>query len=801
MMIRGRVAIYLRDYWIILLAPLLLVLPLMARGQVLYWGTPSLQFVPWWSYALDCLRQGVLPLWNPLNGFGAPLIANYQLAFFYPPNWLLLLFGILAGQANQAVAIAWGFMLLSVLHLAWAGLGMALLLKRLGFGWLGQVVGGMAFGISGYVVARLGFFSMVWVYAWLPWVIYTTDPIAPVGREEPDNSGDRVRLMPGLVLCLSMQLLAGHAQLTWYTLLLAVVWVTVGSLHGGGLRRLVMGGLSLASAGLVAAGLAAVQLLPTFEYLTQSQRADAYAFEEALTFSFWPWRLITILSPDFFGSPAAGDFWGYASYWEDHIYMGVLPVLLALATFWLVLRGLRRSGRGREWRLLLLAWSGLLVTFVLAMGRYTPVFPFLYRYVPTFDMFQAPARYLVWSVFLFPVLAAVGIDHWRCPTGRGLYWFRLGTAGAFAVTLGAGLAWLFMQNIKVTFIRATALTGLWALGFGLLTLAIPLAEKYNRRGLWRWAVIAWTLADLLVAGWSLNPGVESGFYRGASPAAHQEISASDQRVFITAREERDLKFGRFLRFTDFRQQEDPYAQRQALLPNLNLLDRVASANNFDPLVPDRYARWMAEVETLNLNTQSGWLARMGIGWVEHVDGSQPTGVRFDPIEGASRWWWYPCARAAGGLEEAVSLLSGEIDAGASILGPVVVEGNLGSDGGQCPVGGEVSVRIRLESEKPDRLVLAVSTTSPGWLVLADTWYPGWRATVDSTPVTLYPANVLFRAVQLPAGKHRIIIEYRPIGFYFGALFSILVLLCAIIRWDKWGRDSNRKPSLAMKQPE
>ncbi len=799
MTIRERVANYLRQYWVILLTPVLLLLPLMARGQVLYWGTPSLQFVPWWSYAIDCLRQGVLPLWNPLNGFGAPLIANYQSAFFYPPNWLLLLLGVFVGQANQAAAIAWGFMLLSVLHLAWAGLGMALLLRRLGFGWLGQIIGGLAFGISGYVVARLGFYSMVWVYAWLPWVIYTADHIAPMGGEEPDGGGDRVRLMPGLIICLAMQLLAGHAQITWYTILLAAAWVAVGSLRIGGFRRLVTGGLSMASAGLMAAGLAAVQLLPTFEYLTQSQRADAYAFEEALTYSFWPWRLITILAPDFFGSPALGDFWGYASYWEDHIYMGVLPVLLALPTIWLVIRGIRRARRTREWGLLLLAWGGLLVTFVLAMGRYTPVFPFLYRYVPTLDMFQAPARYLVWSVFLLPVLAAAGIDHWRCPTGKGLYWFRLGTAGAFAVTLGAGLGWLLMQNIKLTFIRATALTGLWALGFGLLTLAIPLAEKQNRRGVWRWAVVAWALVDLLVTGWSLNPGVEASFYRGASLAAQQGMPASSQRVFVTAREERDLKFGRFLRFNDFRQQENQYAQRNALLPNLNLLDRMASANNFDPLVPDRYARWMVEVETLNLDTQSAWLARMGIGWVERIDGSQPAGVRFDAVEGASRWWWYPCARAAGGPEEALSLLSGEIDAGANIPGSVVIEGNLDSGGGQCPAGGEVSAGIRLESEKPDRLVLVINTTSPGWLVLADTWYPGWRAAIDSTPTTLYPANVLFRAVQVPAGEHRIILEYRPIGFYFGVLFSILVLLCVMLLWKKRGRASDRKPSLAKKQ--
>src|SRR5512138_3577951 len=99
----------LRDYFIILLAPLLLLGPILARGQVLFWGTPALQFVPWWVYAWECLRQGVLPLWNPLNGFGAPLLANYQLAFFYPPNWILLLLAALGGEQNSAALVAWGY--------------------------------------------------------------------------------------------------------------------------------------------------------------------------------------------------------------------------------------------------------------------------------------------------------------------------------------------------------------------------------------------------------------------------------------------------------------------------------------------------------------------------------------------------------------------------------------------------------------------------------------------------------------------------------------------------------------------
>jgi hypothetical protein len=76
--------------------------------------------------------------------------------------------------------------------------------------------------------------------------------------------------------------------------------------------------------------LAVAQLLPTAEYLLQSQRAGAVEYEFAMTYSFWPWRFLTLLAPGLFGSPASGDYWGYANYWEDAVYIGLLPFLLGL---------------------------------------------------------------------------------------------------------------------------------------------------------------------------------------------------------------------------------------------------------------------------------------------------------------------------------------------------------------------------------------------------------------------------------------------------------------------------------------
>jgi hypothetical protein len=113
----------------------------------------------------------MLPLWNPLVGNGAPLLANYQSAVLYPPNWLALLL-------PTDYAMSW----LAALHLAWAGAGMVLLAETLGFSRLGQAVAGLAFGLSQYLVARVGFLSINAAAAWLPWLVWAAETQLRLGE-------------------------------------------------------------------------------------------------------------------------------------------------------------------------------------------------------------------------------------------------------------------------------------------------------------------------------------------------------------------------------------------------------------------------------------------------------------------------------------------------------------------------------------------------------------------------------------------------------------------------------------------
>jgi hypothetical protein len=269
-------------YLPLLLAPFVLLGPALLPGRALFWGTPFLQFVPWRWTAWQMLREGHLPLWNPGVGMGAPLAANYQSALFYPPNWLQFLLAEIGGIGG----LAWGQALLVALHLSWAAVGAALLARQLGLNRLAQAVSGLAFGLSGYVVARSGFLSINAAVAWLPWVLLA------VLRLESQSRRSNFFVLAAV---LALQLLAGHAQTAWYTLLLAGLWAGFLGWQAGLGRGTARAWARLAMAVALAVLLSAVQLFPTLEYLLVSQRSGEVGFDTAMTYSFWPPPCLEVL--------------------------------------------------------------------------------------------------------------------------------------------------------------------------------------------------------------------------------------------------------------------------------------------------------------------------------------------------------------------------------------------------------------------------------------------------------------------------------------------------------------------------
>jgi hypothetical protein len=172
---------------------------------------------------------------------------------------------------------------------------------------------------------------------------------------------------------------------------------------------------------------------------------------------------------------------------------------------------------------------------------------------------------------------------------------------------------------------------------------------------------------------------------------------------------------------------------------------------------------------------------MDVGAVEQLDRSEDEGVRFDAINGGTRFAWYPCAEASSSLEDAwAKVLRNNPGNEDQITSPAVVilDSELPS-GTDCSGNGVAEISVIREN--PGEVILQVRAEKTGWLFQADTWYPGWTAQVDGNAAPIYPANVAFRAVPVPAGEHEIKIGYQPGSLSLGAGITLLSGL-GLIGW-------------------
>lgn len=744
------------------LAPVILFSEPILTGKAIFWGTPVLQFIPWQVTAFEQIKQGILPLWNPLNGMGAPLLANYQLALFYPPTWIMFLIYLLGGAAG----LAWGQTISVAFHLAWAGCGMVLLARKLGLGKNAQTISGLAFALCGFLVTRGSFFPMIWSVSWMPWVVYGTTNIVTlgnaVGKLDIRQKVDKIIL---LILILTMQLLSGHAQMTWYTLLFVAVWVFSLGLKKHNLKNgLIALGVFIGCVS-VAFLLSAIQLLPTFEYLMQSHRAAAVNYEAAMTYSFWPWRGLTLLSPIMFGSPVQGNYWGYGNYWEDALYIGVLPLFLALGTLGALFR---KKGKSPSLHrpLVMLCWITSIISTLLALGKNFFVFPFLFKYIPTFSMFQSPTRFMILAEFCLCLLAGIRINEMQPPVGKRLYWSRLGTMGAFAIALGAFLALVLIPNIKSTLIRGFAVFGFFALGSGLIILFQPKTDQ--KKGLWNSLLIGFVLVDLIVANWQVNPAIQAAFFK--TPEKDRSSSVPNSRTFLTNSDEYTIKYKWLFRFDSFEPLVDWNTLYSANLADTNLLSASATVNNFDPIVPARFANLMEHVSELEGSALTPWLQLMDVKTLVSVE--DPTSYRTTKIniDDSSRLKWFTCVRSANNESEAWEMTRDLLDRGSQSTNALILENYEGFTSSDCTIVSKPL--MKWINNSPSASEVEVKTDQDGYLFIADTWYPGWKAWVDGKPVKIIRSDYNFRSIPIERGEHQVKFVYSPNSFKIGMVISL-----------------------------
>jgi hypothetical protein len=659
-----------------------------------------------------------------------------------------------------------------------------------------------------------------------------------------------------LGMALALQFLAGHAQLWYYSLWAVTAYVLVRAWSGGRggqddeapdrpgawPRRMRIFAL-LGGAFTLALGLSAIQFLPTAELALQSQRAGGVDPREAMTYSMWPWRLLTLMVPNLFGSPASGDYWGYATYWEDAGYIGVLPLLLALSALWGWGRrklsalnlfplsfGNRRQRDVRRigWDILLVGslagdflipFLGLLalVALVLAMGNNTPIYPLIFEHVPGFGAFRSPARFLLFYTFGVSTLAGLGADRFRL-SYRVQYATRLTVAGAGAM-LAVSLAVREISkasdlSIKPTFAPAIAAFALWLGLSAILVLLCPIRARLQPADdadpriarsplpakVWHGLVIGLVSIDLALFAAPLTPSIDPALYHSVTHADRWlQAHTDDQRLFATSDYDYDTKFNAYLDFSAWGPSDLAHwlSFRETLVPNLNSFAHRSSVNNDEPLVVDRWRTLMEALHQADWPIRIRLLRMMNVGYIL----AQAAPPDLFPVEDVPelyrlpqplpRAWMVPHART---ISDAHNLLAELLSASFDPVHEVLLDANDIPDrpadfaperNDATAVGSTASSsqpqpnRISLREGNNSRTIDLI-ISQPGYLVLSYTYYPGWRATVDGQPAEILRANYAFMAVPLKPGEHQVVLRYRPFSLISGAIISGLSLVVAMI---------------------
>lgn len=712
--------------------------------DVLLWDGAA-QFYVWRDVVNRQWRSGEIPLWNPYALCGTPLAANSQSAPFYPPH--LLTFWI--PTPNLMGWLAW-------FHVVWAGLGVGLWLRRLGLDWRACVLASGIWSLSAFFTCWLQLTSVPATLSWFGWVL--------LGAHLTFTDG--LRRVWALSLAAGMMVLAGHLQFALYGLLLASGYILFLSIRQLRTERSI--GLHGIGACLFAFMLAflisQIQVLPTLELSGMSHRvskATAASYEAYLRNALPPLHLLTLFSPDAFGNPRQGNYWGAVHYAELALFVGVGTLFFVFLAF------------GRERRTDAYFWSVVWVTsMLLALG--TPLNRLLYFYLPGFSGTGSPARVLCLSAFALAVLAALGFDRLlnQMDTVK-LQRPLAGVLGAFGLLVLLGF-WLLPQNIPASQLQAGIVNSLPRLtavlaGVSLLS-GILIRQKQPSSGWLTLILLMLCLSEPLSQAARYNPTASP---KEAYPPIEQLNLALTPGERVAALNTRWSLF------------ETPPA---ILPPNTAAMYGLHDVAGYDSLAPHhikRFLDWLngqdsAPPENGNMffiknpDAHLRWLRVNRIltpdGWQElqEVEGKPVYLGTAEVVDDEEVW---------NRIEEAWR--SGRV----LLHGPSAEEAikkHQSSD--SVPAGATAEIIeyrasfVRLKAVNPSDGTL--------WLLLSDTWYPGWQVKVSGNSVPVQLANGAFRAVPIAPGTHEVDMWYEPITFKMGTIGTIFGLMMSMI--VSWG---------------
>ncbi len=742
-------------------------------------------------YLAERLRGGSMPLWNPWLLLGTPFFANLQSAVLYPPTALLL------------IDFPLGLNLFLLVHYVIACSGAWAWLRDRRLGVTAAATGAAVFALGGYLVSVMNLTNHLQASAWAPWVLLFW------GRHVRLRS--RVTLATFLIsICL--QFLGGSPESLLITLAVLSGWTLYDRLPRWADAATLA--LDLGLALTLVAGLCAVQILPTIEYLGQSVRAGPLSWGEVSFWSLQPVSLLQLLFPHSSALLPPDEAYSLGSGFENKLsllqslYIGLPPLCFAVCGF----------AHGRERRF----WgSVVVVAIVLALGEHTPLLHWLYETMPAvFGRFRYPEKFFLAVSIGATVAAAEGVQcivaH-RSDAERTLWIAVVVFAGI------AGFVCVLRSTMPLEFLRLLAIvSGKFLPLSQFVTLALDTYRKAQRLLLivaalasillLRRRVLGQASAGLLLVGLvavdlasahrDLNVSLSWRRLQQAEllvPAG--EVHESQRRIYqyqvVAALGGDDRRLTRWLHSTSASDDlsRTYFELWRALYANAGIVHRIGNVSGGDGIARASDAALLEALLALPVDRGVTLLATYGAGY---LIGPDPLNVpEVEPIVTSNPTPYHayrvreslPLVYAASRLEvvrDPAAAFRKLTDPSFHAGDEAVVEAlPPGWTNGQRD--DRSAAHVELVEHSPEFWRIVVDAPARTFLVVNESFFPGWTATVDSTPASIHRANVIVRGLPIEPGHHEIEFRYQPVSVRRGAAISLVSLAASgLLLWARRG---------------
>ncbi len=680
---------------------------------------PVRQIIPWKMLVIDMFQAGNVPLWNPYETTGKPLLANFQASPWYFLNLLLFI---------QPFYFSWTLFIM--LQPLLAGIFFSLYIRNLSLDKKAAMFGATAWIFSGFFVAWLEWGNVLHTALWLPLVLLSIDKIFAI-----DKRKEKVMWLSLFVISLASSLFAGYLQTFFYIVLLSLGYVLW---HFSKTSGYIKNALLISGGFLLTAIITVIQWVPTLQFISLSARSIDQTSTTAEGWFIPLPHLVQFIIPDFFGNPTTLNYWGTWNYAEMVGYVGIIPLFFALLTIFF-----KRTRKTVFFTVL------LILSLIFATDNPIARIPFT-LHIPFISSAQ-PTRLLFISTFALAVLAASGFDYMVKEKALKkkplLLTFGLLSAlfiGVWIVNLYNLPFFLPTENVATAKRNSILPTLIFFACVGIVIFYTLVKHKVVKQVLIG-ALLVITVFDLLRFAWKFETNTSKDFFFPTTKTI--EFLKKDTSIHRIA-----------------------VADSRILAPNIATFYKIQSIEGYDPLYLLDYAKLIAASERgkPDINPPFGFnriitphhidssiIDLLNVKYILSLSDLEEKNLKKVFQEGETRIYENrESFDRVFFVEEVVfyedqqkqieSMFDHDLKQTAIVAGTGKNKKNLGKG----------NATITQYSE--NRVVIKTQNVADGFLVFSDAYYPTWKAFIDGKETKIYKTDFALRGIFVPKGEHEIV---------------------------------------------